>query len=259
MPGSFFQTRVFEVIYHGQTGAHLDDKVYLYGSHEAATIRLIRDLLKKQKMRGIRPVYIDIGTNTGLHLITAAPLSDKAIGFEPYDMIRKRADNNVKQNKLANCKIYPFGLSDQEEKLPYTAPDRDNHGNGFFSDPSQEYSQKDQSKLFLQVKRGDDVFCETNIGPSVIKIDVEGFEKFVFRGLAQTIKKHKPAIIFEYNQETRRHDPNALEDIKNSLGPQYALYGIKRSRETPKLVPFQEKHKYENVLALPEADLENLI
>ncbi len=34
---------------------------------------------------------------------------------------------------------------------------------------------------------------------ALIKIDVEGFEYQVLKGLKQTLQKHKPRIIFEYD------------------------------------------------------------
>jgi FkbM family methyltransferase len=51
----------------------------------------------------------------------------------------------------------------------------------------------------VEVKRGDTAQQQLNLPlPDVIKIDVEGFETEVVAGLAQTIARKRPAIVFEH-------------------------------------------------------------
>ena len=52
-------------------------------------------------------------------------------------------------------------------------------------------------KLRSQIKVGDEVLKSER--PSFIKIDVEGFKTNVIKGLAGTIRRHRPVIITEIN------------------------------------------------------------
>ena len=257
-----FTLSVFGQNYTGTTTNHMDHKIYIYGCHESATIRLIRNRLINQRQQGQSPVYMDIGTNTGLHLMSVAPLCDKAFGFEPFDRVRTRAENHISANNIENVTIFPFGLSDKNEKLTYNQPSQSNLGNGFFDPTADLNGSQGDHKLSLEVRCGDDIVDEYHIKPTIIKIDVEGFETFVFKGLRKTITHFKPDIIFEYNQDTTRHDPQALLNIKHVLGHDYNLFGIHRSREYPKLSAVKDVNthmKYENILATCDTDRDKLV
>lgn len=242
--GKDFEIDIFGTTYHGRTGNFMDNKIYVYGCHETATIRLIRQRLEEIRQKKGTSVYLDIGTNTGLHLIAAAPVCDAAYGFEPWEKVRTVAERHVKENNLKNVKIFPFGLADKDADLPYHAPEGGNLGTGFFTQKSDATAPES-----LSVRRGDDVIRENGIAPSLMKIDVEGFEKYVLEGLQHTLALHKPDIIFEYNAETRKDKPEDIEAILTLLEDEYEFYGILPSREMPKLVPFQLGKRYENVLA----------
>lgn len=242
--GQRFEMPIFECMYHGTSGIHMDDKIWVYGMHESATVRLLRDILKRQRARGTKPVYLDIGTNKGMHLIAVAPLADQALGFEPWSEVRQMAEKNITQNMMDHVWVMPFGLSDENAELSFIPPSNNNLGVGYFS-------ENEPSTIILPVHIGDDVVNEHNITPTLLKIDVEGFEHKVLRGLKNTITAHKPVIVFEYSDGSR-DTLGPLEKRMELFGPDYVFFGIARSREYPKLVPFKHDGKYENVLALPK-------
>jgi len=255
--GEGFDAQLFGQVYQGRLGIHMDDKVFLYGSHEPATIRLMRGLLRHRRaQKNGEVVYLDIGTNTGQHLITVSACADRAFGFEPYQPVREKALQNVKRNKLSHVKIFDFGLSDMDAELPFTAPDGKNLGVGTFLDTAETAQSP---KLILKVRQGDALLDEQGIIPDVIKIDTEGFEKNVLTGLSQTIARYHPDIVFEYGRDSRQ-DLGSLDARRALFGDGYHYFGIARSREFPKLVPFSPEGKFENVLAtrmeiIPELDL----
>lgn len=243
-----FEVQVFEYKYKGKLGIHMDDKIYRYGLHEPATIRLIRHILEKQKSAGRKAVYMDIGTNAGLHLLSAAGVADEAYGFEPWEQVRDRAFVNLAANDLDHVKIFEFGLSDQDAELPFCPPDGNNLGVGMITE------RGDKDAVHVKVCEGDKIVSQNNIKPSLIKIDVEGHEDSVLRGLKDTIQTYKPDIIFEYSDMSRK--TLGTEEARQALfGDDYKFYGILRSREFPKLRPFEPSKKYENVLAVPVSQL----
>lgn len=210
--------------------------------HEAATVRLIRKLLSDQRRAGKKPVFLDVGTNSGMHLLAAASVADEVFGFEPWDVVRKKAERNISINRLENAKVFPFGLSDVRACLPFSPPDSNNLGVGAFM------STPDDKAMLLQVQRGDDVVSAHHIHPTLIKMDVEGHEKKALTGLQQTLRRYKPVVIFEYS-EGSRHDLGNFDTLRSLFGDHYSFHGIKRSREQPALEAFNPAKKYENVLA----------
>jgi len=238
-PGKPFQIRLFESLFEGKTGNHLDNKIYYYGAHEAATLRLIRGILQKQQS----PVYVDVGTNIGQHLMACAPVAKEAYGFEPWERVRVMAQTNLDRNNLGHVKILPFGLGESEAQLAFTPPPENNLGNGSFAGGA--------GSITLHVRGGDAVMTKMNIAPSVIKIDTEGFEASVLRGLKDTLVKHRPAVIFELGDLSRK-DLSSLDTIKAFFPAGYEIFGILPSREKPKLVPYTPRGKYENLLAWPD-------
>ncbi len=239
--GLTFQVKVFDAFFEGQTGNHQDDKIYTYGSHEAATLRLMRTILEHQE----NPVYLDIGTNVGQHLVAVAAKARYAYGFEPWGMVRDRALRNLALNDFSHVQVLPFGLSDQDAHLPYFPPAGGNLGVGSFA------ADQGAAPITLEVRKGDPVIAELGIKPTLLKIDTEGFESYVLRGLKDTLEHHRPAVVFELGDESRK-DFGSLEDLQKFFPQGYSFHGILRSRECPSLVPFRAGKKYENLLAWPE-------
>jgi FkbM family methyltransferase len=245
--GIEFQIDLFETTYYGTTGNLIDDKVFLYRFHEAATIRLMRKIMNHHKKMKTPAVLIDVGTNTGLHLLSCAALADACYGFEPWEPVRNKAVENVLRNNLSRVRIFDFGLSDMDAELPFFPPSNNNFGAGTFVADDAKVSSP---RLRLRVRRGDEVMEAEGIAPSLIKIDTEGFDHRVLKGLSQTIERHRPAIIIEMSTETRREFPDERA-LGEAFPKGYAFFGILRSREFPRLVPYSPRKKFENLLAWP--------
>ncbi len=190
-------------------------------------------------------ILLDVGTNTGVHLISCAALADASYGFEPWEPVRNKAVGNVLRNNLSQVRIFDFGLSDVNAELPFFPPSNNNFGAGTFAaDDEKAFS------LRLRVRRGDEVMEAEGIAPSLIKIDTEGFDHRVLKGLSQSVEQHRPAIILEMSTETRREFPDEAT-LKAGFPKDYTFFGILRSREFPRLVPYSPRKKFENLLAWP--------
>ena len=57
----------------------------------------------------------------------------------------------------------------------------------------------------IRIRTGDAYFEDAGLSEiSLLKVDVEGFEPFVFRGLARTLRRCRPPVLMELLDETRR-------------------------------------------------------
>ena len=86
-------------------------------------------------------------------------------------------------------------------------------------------------KKKIRIKKFDNL--NLKIKPHFIKIDVEGFDFLVLRGLSKTIKKYKPIFLIEYNKENFMQITNFLKNYEKYI------YDI----HTDKLINLKQKVK----------------
>jgi FkbM family methyltransferase len=149
------------------------------------------DKLKKQNL-----IILDIGSNVGAFSFKLATnLSRRGISnysiyaFDPNPYIKEIFERNLEVNYTISKHIHFFPLA--ISKFDGTSLfdfDKNNSGTGSISDRG----------FPVEVVRLDK-FCETHNVNSIdfIKIDVEGFEPFVFSGARRVIEKFRPAIYAE--------------------------------------------------------------
>ena len=71
------------------------------------------------------------------------------------------------------------------------------------------------NELTVSVKPFDDLWCHDNMGKlGFVKIDVEGYEYEVLKGMARTLVDERPMLLVEIEN---RHNPKKFEDTFNFL------------------------------------------
>ena len=132
-----------------------------------------------------RGLFIDVGAHVGLWSRMALKAGFKQIiAFEPskdnYECLQKNITN--KKHLLCN-----FGLSDKSEHVEFGNPQNDNSGANAI---------KGEGKIKLY-KFDDLMLNDFIINKILIKIDVQGYEDKVVKGMTNFIKQYKPIIIVE--------------------------------------------------------------
>ncbi|GAA3975252.1 FkbM family methyltransferase [Mucilaginibacter dorajii] len=144
-------------------------------------------------------VALDIGGNIGLQSIRMSQSvgpNGKVYAFEPLNYLQKKFKKNIGLNHCNNVTLFPWALSDQEDTITVSI-DEHTWNQGAFSLKNSNSGSTIQE---LIVKTGDTIEEIKNVDRlDLIKIDVEGFEYHVLRGLKNAIEKHRPRIIFEYD------------------------------------------------------------
>lgn len=139
---------------------------------------------------------IDVGAHKGEVLDTILKYAPQGThyAFEPIpDMYAALAE---KYAGKPGCRIMDIALSNKKGSSTF---------NYVVSNPSysglvkRKYDRDGEVDTTIEVKtdRLDDIL-PADYKPGLIKIDVEGGEMLVLEGARETIKKHKPAIIFEH-------------------------------------------------------------
>jgi FkbM family methyltransferase len=159
--------------------------------------------------------FVDVGANVGNHSLFVAAFSQpkKIIPFEPNPLAFKLLLANIVMNgfhDLFDLRHIGLGLSDQTAS-GFAMSDQTRNLGGAKMQPEGGD---------IQTVRGDDILAEED--PDFVKIDVEGMEMQVLRGLDQTIRRCAPMILLEvdksnygaFNAWVQEYDYEVLEEIQ---------------------------------------------
>jgi len=162
--------------------------------------------------------FFDIGANYGTHSLLFLSQNIQTITFEPNTNCHKYFYNLLQNNNL-KCQMESFALGDKESIAKLMFPDKKTWlgkiqtvGNIV---PNSNFNQ---NILDVHITTIDLYLSNKHLIPDLIKIDTEGFEKFVLMGATSTIEKYKPFVIFECNPEER----DAIFEIMNKID--YSIY-----------------------------------
>ncbi len=170
---------------------------------------------------------LDIGANIGLQSLRMSKRvgqTGKVYSFEPLVHIQKKFKQNITLNKADNVRLFEFALSDRDAAIVYRL-DVNTWNQGTFSLQEKAGGNDEQR---VDIKIGDELKEIQQLNTlALIKIDVEGFEFNVLRGLKSTLEKHRPRIIFEYDLNywtSPEQNIKACFEFLSSM--QYNLYQI---------------------------------
>ena len=186
-------------------------------------------------------VFVDVGVNLGQTLIKVKTLQPERayIGFEPNPTCVAFVRRLVAANHFRDTTIVPFGLSDAARTLPLFARQEDPTDSSATVVPDLYVTQETWVRTPVALLQGDDALAALGVGRvGVLKIDVEGAELEVIRGLEGTLRAHRPSVICEllpsYSPGKKRwafRQPrtDAVVDTMRSLG--YRLFRLLPSGE----------------------------
>jgi FkbM family methyltransferase len=138
----------------------------------------------------------------------------KVYSFEPLGYLQVKFKKNIALNNCENVTLFPLALSDADGELTVSI-DEHNWNQGTFN---LQHNDRGSVSQKIAVKAGDNMTEIQNLDRlDLIKIDVEGFEFQVLRGLKETLKKHKPRIIFEYDHHHWRDTAQSITDCFSFL------------------------------------------
>jgi FkbM family methyltransferase len=207
--GSFFMVRPSE---------HIQQQLFWYGYYEKEAI------LTWEQMIPADAVVLDIGANTGYYSIIAAKKSRHTYAFEPGSSNRKKLEENVTLNLLANVSILPYAVSDKPGKGELHMAGDDNTG----MNSLEQMVNSSGSKEPVNMITIDNWVAENRItGISLVKIDVEGAEMKVLKGMRAIIEEQKPVIFMEVIGQLLMRSGHSVAEIYDFLSVKgYTAYEI---------------------------------
>lgn len=142
-------------------------------------------------------VFFDVGANIGFYSCLFSEKASKVYSFEPNENAAKLLEKNIEQNSLENVELKQIALSNEKSsKTIAKAP-----GNSVFGTATV----KDDENGKIKARKADKLLENQKIqAPDMIKIDVEGHEKKVLKGMEDLIKKASPVIYVESHNQHQK-------------------------------------------------------
>jgi FkbM family methyltransferase len=193
------------LVHRGETG--LTGNIYA-GLHEFTDMAFLLHLLRQEDL------FVDVGANVGAYSVLAcAATAARGVAFEPVPSTYSRLLDNVRLNRAeSRVQCINMAVADVPGSIAFSsADDTTNHA------------------LAAGERRGDAIDVEVTTldsalagySPTLIKIDVEGYETLVVRGGERTLAAPSLlAVIMELNGNGKRYgfDDEQLVNRMAGLG-----------------------------------------
>ncbi len=220
--------------------------IYYRGFSEPETSDFVQHFLRPGM------VVVDVGAHIGEYTLLAA----QAVGdtgqihsFEPQEPIFPILSNNVRLNGFQNVTLNASAVSDCVGELEFE----------IVSEPSMSSIRKHETldrdvKVVKVPTTSLDVYWSNRTSKiDLIKVDVEGAEKFVFQGATELMSLHSsdaPTWIFEYGPRAYAdfdYQPAELLDLIRSYG--YSIWQYSTGGQINPFDPNQQLPDIVNLIA----------
>ncbi len=161
-------------------------------------------------------IVVDIGANIGTVCLPIAKHvgeHGKVYAIEAHPTTFSYLQENIKLNKLKNITSFNIAIGEKNGLVTFSSTELDdiNTVQKNNKESVQEYSRN----ILVPMMRLDDLLADVE-KIDVLKIDVEGYEKFILENATETLKKTK-VVYAEYYQANTKMFGYDREEIKSIL------------------------------------------
>jgi FkbM family methyltransferase len=135
----------------------------------------------------LRPeVFVDVGAHLGYYAVRMAKRCERVVAFEPNPISRAKLARNVALNGLDNVSVLPYACGEGSYRARlWLAGSGSTLLEGYVRGESAEVEVVPLDEV---VERAD-----------IVKIDVEGYDWQVLKGMERLIEEQRPTIIIEHH------------------------------------------------------------
>lgn len=156
---------------------------------------------------------IDVGTNNACNAIHYAKRFATVECFEPTPLAQQLWANTVRDNAVTNVTLHAVGVGERQyvtEIITHCKNGGHNHLAHYDKNPRANRDRGHRVKVPVKVETIDS-YNFTDVG--FVKVDVEGYEKFVLEGAQTLIAQSRPTIQLEIVANQCRKFNYTAEDM----------------------------------------------
>jgi FkbM family methyltransferase len=174
--------------------------------------------------------FVDVGANIGmitLHARSLVGAEGRIDSFEPNPDCVALIERHLRLNDIANVWVHACALSERRGTLDLNLTSA-HTGTATLADVEGAVK-----RIAVDVEVGDDVLAARDSRPvDLVKIDVEGFELHVLKGLHRTLANDRPFVITELIEEQLAKAGTSVREVSELLfGNGYEAFGIGSARQ----------------------------
>lgn len=204
--------------------------IFLLGCKtDPSEIRLARFIVKNLN-KGDH--FLDIGSHAGYYSLLSsycAGEQGRVLSIEASPTSFTLLKNNI--SKKNNTDAFNIALSDEEGmttffEFPVIYSEYNTMESQQFE--GREWFKRGKiTKVPVKTMRGDSILEKSQLHPQIIKIDTEGSEYGVIKGLNNFLMQNNPFVVMEFVNKSRHNDNHILADSQlMQLG--FAAFGIRQ-------------------------------
>jgi FkbM family methyltransferase len=155
---------------------------------------LSTDYVLKNNVFKENSTIIDIGANIGYYaLLESGAVKDGSVfAIEPVSKNFKNLERNIFLNSIKNIKTFHLAIGDKNEFTEINVGEKGNFSS-FLKNENAVYESKEKVEMMTL-----DSFVQIHqITPSLIRMDVEGYETKIVEGMSLVLSRMKPALLIE--------------------------------------------------------------
>lgn len=208
------------------TRSFIEWHLFVHGGYEEGIQRAMLERV------GRGDLVVDCGANVGVHacaLARAVGPVGRVVAIEPIAELAARLEENCRLNDLTNVDVVVAAASDApgERTIYASAPGSSNRGQASF----HRRAEGDGAPRVVAVDTVDRLLAARGgAAPRLVKIDVEGNELAVLRGAEATLRRVRPVLVFEYDEETFAASGATWANVESYVGRElgYDLHELDR-------------------------------
>ena len=215
----------------------------IYKGFENAELSFTHNVLQKGD------IYIDIGANIGVFSLVAADkvsATGKVFAFEPAPRTYEKLKKNILINNMTQIEAINLGLSNEKQSLDFYVSET-GHDAWNSLVKNEEYGVVNNIKIPVSTL-DDELRSVEKEKVKMIKIDVEGWEKFVLLGAEKFLKEYSPILMVEFTEVNTFNAGYFVQEIYDLLEAWgYKWYKISGEDLIPD--PKRLHYPYNNLIA----------
>lgn len=215
----------FDMLINPAVDNGVESSLYYFGTYEKGTLNFIKTHLKEGQ------VFFDIGANIGLmSIFTSYSVGNtgKVYAFEANPETVKLLNYNIELNSISNIIVVDKAIGNNEGKIQIYNNGAGNRGGASLIKPEQETQSFEVDLIKLD---NIELYATMDIG--MIKIDVEGFEMDVLKGIEKILStSNPPKLIIECSAD-RNNNYDSVYEIYNFIKKvnSYKIYKLNKGKE----------------------------